>query len=117
MSDTVVCTPDTAALGEPETAPGEPVRMAVPAREHAVDSRIVALDFLRGLAALSVAIPHFYMHASNGESVTWEVISVTGVEVFFVLSGFVLAQQLLYCVERGDLRTLRTFLVRRWMRT
>ena len=39
------------------------------------------------------------------------------VEVFFVLSGFVLAPQIMYCVQQRSFATLLRFLARRWMRT
>jgi peptidoglycan/LPS O-acetylase OafA/YrhL len=37
--------------------------------------------------------------------------------VFFVLSGFVLAPQILYCIRDGRAVSLSVFLMRRWMRT
>jgi peptidoglycan/LPS O-acetylase OafA/YrhL len=78
--------------------------------------RILALDGLRGLAAFSVAIPHFFMEQSQGD---WRIdsISVVAVEVFFVLSGFVLAPQLIYCMKRDSVGRIKIFWVRRWMRT
>lgn len=79
--------------------------------------RIASLDLLRGGAAFAVAIPHFFMYLSDGQSAAAEVISVTAVEVFFVLSGFVLAPQILLCVEQRNWQTLKIFLIRRWMRT
>ena len=45
-----------------------------------------------------------------------EVVSITAVEVFFVLSGFVLGPQIVLCARRRNWATLRTFLLRRWMR-
>jgi peptidoglycan/LPS O-acetylase OafA/YrhL/lysophospholipase L1-like esterase len=78
--------------------------------------RVASLDFLRGLAAFSVAIPH-YFSLNVAESPLANAIAVTGVEVFFVLSGFVLAPQILTMVVGGPIRYLRTFIIRRWMRT
>jgi peptidoglycan/LPS O-acetylase OafA/YrhL len=81
------------------------------------EPRIASLDFLRGIAALSVAIPHFFMAQRIGEQVA-ETVSILGVEIFFVLSGYVLAPQIIfYVVTRPDLRNAGIFLVRRWMRT
>jgi peptidoglycan/LPS O-acetylase OafA/YrhL len=81
------------------------------------DRRIASLDFLRGLAALSVTIPHFFMYQHMGERLA-EAISILGVEVFFVLSGYVLAPQIIFfVVERPNVRNLGIFWVRRWMRT
>src|SRR5262249_16158761 len=73
-------------------------------------------DLLRGLAAFAVAIPHYLIIAPAGSDVA-ERVSVLAVEVFFVLSGFVLAPQILACVRDGRPGNLGIFLVRRWMRT
>src|SRR5262249_36403481 len=42
---------------------------------------------------------------------------VLSVEIFFVLSGFVLAPQIVSCVRSGRANNIKIFLVRRWMRT
>ena len=79
-------------------------------------SRIASLDLLRGIAAFSVAIPH-YLVLDGRYSEGAEIISILAVEVFFVMSGFVLAPQILRCMRSGRLSDLRVFLMRRWMRT
>jgi peptidoglycan/LPS O-acetylase OafA/YrhL len=79
-------------------------------------TRIASLDLLRGLAAFAVALPHYLILNSTGHP-TAEVISVISVEIFFVLSGFVLAPQIIGCVQSEGWSNLRIFLVRRWMRT
>lgn len=79
-------------------------------------TRVASLDLLRGTAALSVAIPHFFIYNADQAGV-FETVSVLAVEVFFVLSGFVLAPQILVCMRRGSFNTLLRFLTRRWMRT
>lgn len=63
-----------------------------------------------------VAVPHFFLF-SGVKSLPLEFISAYAVEIFFVLSGFVLAQQLKYCFSTRNWDDLWTFLVRRWMRT
>ena len=78
--------------------------------------RVAVLDLLRGIAALCVAIPHFIMLSAPSATVA-EVVSVLAVEVFFVLSGFVLGPQILRCLHTGRADDLGIFLVRRWMRT
>lgn len=85
--------------------------------EHNAPERIESLDLLRGVAAFAVLIPHFFMYHLKDASTAAEIISVTAVEVFFVLSGFVLGPQIVLCAQRKNWVTLRTFLVRRWMRT
>jgi peptidoglycan/LPS O-acetylase OafA/YrhL len=79
-------------------------------------NRVISLDLLRGLAAFLVAITHFFTYHAMQPAI-FETVSVLGVELFFVLSGFVLAGQILYCLESGNLKTLKIFLIRRWMRT
>jgi peptidoglycan/LPS O-acetylase OafA/YrhL len=81
------------------------------------ERRLASLDMLRGLAALSVTIPHFFIFKDANSPIA-ETVSILGVEVFFVLSGYVLAPQImLFVVERPDNRNLGIFWVRRWMRT
>jgi peptidoglycan/LPS O-acetylase OafA/YrhL len=78
--------------------------------------RSAALDFLRGSAAFAVAIPHWLMADAPFQPKT-EAVAIAGVEVFFVLSGFVLAPQILDFVVGKPWRNLGVFLARRWMRT
>jgi peptidoglycan/LPS O-acetylase OafA/YrhL len=79
------------------------------------DRRSVSLDALRGIAALAVAVPHFFLFRESGGDIT-EFISILAVEVFFVLSGFVLAPQLRHCWDVGG-RDVLVFYCRRWVRT
>ena len=78
--------------------------------------RSASLDFLRGSAAFAVAIPH-YLTTNVPFRPFVEAVAVSGVEVFFVLSGFVLAPQIVRQVMGGPWRNLGVFLARRWMRT
>lgn len=78
--------------------------------------RLASLDYLRGVAALAVALPHFVMLGSK-DWPTAQVISILAVEQFFVLSGFVLAPQMLHCLRAASNFDIWVFLVRRWMRT
>src|ERR1051326_5691826 len=78
--------------------------------------RLGALDLFRGSAALAVALPHFFAYRGLFPDAS-EAISALAVEVFFVLSGFVLAPQILLCLGEGQPRYLGIFLARRWMRT
>jgi peptidoglycan/LPS O-acetylase OafA/YrhL/lysophospholipase L1-like esterase len=78
--------------------------------------RSASLDFLRGAAAFAVAVPH-YMTANASFSPAVESVAVAAVEVFFVLSGFVLAPQIVAWVVGRPWRNLGVFLARRWMRT
>lgn len=84
--------------------------------KNALLGRLASLDLLRGIAALAVAIPHYLMLGSQDWPVM-QVVSILAVEVFFVLSGFVLAPQILHCVSSAYRSDIGIFLVRRWMRT
>ncbi len=78
--------------------------------------RSASLDFLRGSAAFLVAIPH-YLTTNAPFAPATETVAIVGVEVFFVLSGFVLAPQIVDWVVAKPWRNLGVFLARRWMRT
>lgn len=82
--------------------------------------RKYSLDLLRGCAAFLVAIPHFIIVRGSGSTFP-DAVTILAVEVFFLLSGFVLAPQLLYCLEGGGwwrgVGRIKIFLIRRWMRT
>jgi peptidoglycan/LPS O-acetylase OafA/YrhL/lysophospholipase L1-like esterase len=78
--------------------------------------RSASLDFLRGMAAFAVAIPH-YLTANAPFQPLAESFAISGVELFFVLSGFVLAPQIVDWVVDKPWRNLGVFLIRRWMRT
>tara|TARA_Y100000590_G_scaffold437676_1_gene559576 strand:- start:107 stop:1102 length:996 start_codon:yes stop_codon:yes gene_type:complete len=75
--------------------------------------RIYSLDLLRGIAGYGVAICHFFAFSQNIK--IFEYYSFIFVEFFFVLSGFVLSQQLLKVVDNS--RNIKTFYLRRWYRT
>ncbi len=72
------------------------------------------LDLYRYLAALIVCVSHFFFFVTD--SIHSEFISILGVELFFVLSGFVLTPQLLN-INSNAKRNLKIFLFRRWIRT
>src|SRR5207342_72621 len=71
--------------------------------------RSASLDFLRGVAAFAVAIPH-YLTANAQFQPFAESFAIAGVEVFFVLSGFVLAPQIVDWVVDKPSRNLGVFL-------
>ena len=78
--------------------------------------RSASLDLLRGAAAFAVAIPHYLTLNAPFQPLA-EAFAIAGVEVFFVLSGFVLAPQIVDWVIGRPRRNLGVFLARRWMRT
>ena len=72
------------------------------------------LDFYRFFAAFVVSSTHFFISLNSSEIL--EYMATLGVDLFFVLSGFVLAPQLLRVQESPD-KHIKIFLIRRWMRT
>lgn len=83
--------------------------------------RIFGLDFLRASAITLVVICHviliFPLRLIVGE-INANLMGYLGVEIFFVLSGFLIGQILLRDFERSaSVKTLGRFLLRRWFRT
>ena len=84
--------------------------------------RVLGLDMLRSLAIVLVLVSHFANSVSIWYGLapprTVILLGDLGVELFFALSGFLIGRILLDIVRQAPtLRSLRTFLVRRWMRT
>ena len=71
------------------------------------------LDLLRGIAGYGVAITHYLYFVQ--EKTNFEYYSFIFVEIFFVLSGFVLSNQLLKI--KKDKENIKIFYLRRWLRT
>ena len=71
------------------------------------------LDLYRGLCGYGIAISHYYLF--NYDFLISKVFSMLFVEGFFVLSGYVLCNQIK--LINYNQRLIKTFLIRRWMRT
>lgn len=79
-------------------------------------NHFVYLDLIRYVAAITVAIFHYKLSLS--ESFLNEFVVATSVEIFFVLSGFVLARQINHIIKNGfKFSDIKIFLIRRWLRT
>lgn len=70
-------------------------------------SRLSELDAIRGLAALAVVIFHYFYHYNiqyghPSLNVGWSVIGKSGVELFFMVSGFVIFMTLNRTEKAGD---------------
>jgi peptidoglycan/LPS O-acetylase OafA/YrhL len=76
--------------------------------------RIVVLDFLRGIAALAVVFHHFFNVLDPGWLRAASYYGQLGVEVFFVISGFIIP----YSLYRSGytLRNYGTFVLKRVIR-
>ncbi|WP_322402593.1 acyltransferase [Massilia luteola] len=81
-------------------------------------ARLRGLDLLRAAAILLVLMTHYSGFVS--QSATFGVIGKVGwagVDLFFVLSGYLIGNQLLAPAARGAALSLKTFFVRRLLRT
>ena len=81
-----------------------------------MEQRIYSLDILRFFSAIFVVIFHFFI-INFHYNINFEIISSIAVEIFFVLSGFVLAPQLLNFFKLNKKKYLKIFLLRRGLRT
>ena len=84
--------------------------------------RIFGLDLLRCIAVMSVLIAHTIGFLGNGEFLVAiiDYTSVIGVELFFVLSGFLIGTILIKTHIKNKVTTfdsIKDFWVRRWFRT
>lgn len=85
---------------------------------HLAPARLRGLDLLRAAAILLVLMTHYSGFVSH--AATFGVIGQVGwagVDLFFVLSGYLIGNQLLAPAARGEPLALKTFFVRRLLRT
>lgn len=81
-------------------------------------ARLTGLDTLRALAIVLVLLSHYNGFVARGSifgfigEVGW-----AGVDLFFVLSGYLIGNQLLAPAARGEPPALKTFFARRLLRT
>lgn len=85
-------------------------------------NRIFGLDLMRAVAIIMVLIGHCAWIYPDGSSVVSSVLALSsfmGVEVFFVLSGFLIGRILYrqYMAEDFTVKSVMYFLRRRWFRT
>jgi peptidoglycan/LPS O-acetylase OafA/YrhL len=89
-----------------------------PSLQIASKSRIPGLDSLRALAIVMVLCNHYAVvvtHAPTfGYLTRW---GWAGVDLFFVLSGYLIGSQLLAPLAHGQTFSLRTFIAKRFLRT
>lgn len=77
--------------------------------------RIDLIDYLRGLAALSVAWFHITLSMGNGLEAAGRY-GFLGVDAFFVISGLVVPYSILRAFPEYSLRDFPTFVLRRMLR-
>jgi len=84
------------------------------------DKRVYGLDIVRALAILSVIFVHGDFWMEDRTPAISKIFDYDGVNLFFVLSGFLIGGMLLRQIDRDDGLTLRSmfgFWKRRWFRT
>jgi peptidoglycan/LPS O-acetylase OafA/YrhL len=80
--------------------------------------RFDGLDTLRAVAILLVFAYHYRVFVSGEPDFGWvSTVGWTGVDLFFVLSGYLIGNQLLSGVTKGKSLSLRAFYLRRLLRT
>ena len=81
-------------------------------------ARTNGLDTLRALAIILVFAYHYRLFVGAEPSLGWpSVVGWVGVDLFFVLSGYLIANQLLAGLARGEHVSLKAFYARRGLRT
>jgi peptidoglycan/LPS O-acetylase OafA/YrhL len=81
-------------------------------------SRTQGLDTLRAIAILLVFMYHYMIFVSGQPTFGWaSVVGWVGVDLFFVLSGYLIGNQLFSGVMRGEKLSLKSFYMRRGLRT
>lgn len=79
--------------------------------------RDIGPDLLRGLAILMVMATHMpYDHVPAAFETWWGKYGWFGVDVFFVLSGYLIGSELLRPVRDGEASNLVTFYIKRTFR-
>jgi peptidoglycan/LPS O-acetylase OafA/YrhL len=76
------------------------------------------LDTLRAAAILLVFAYHYQVFVSHQPTFGWiSEIGWVGVDLFFVLSGYLIGNQIFAGIVRGQALSLKTFYARRFLRT
>jgi len=87
-----------------------------PSSVAAARSRMVGPDILRSLAILLVMLVHLPLNATPGIFVNVREYGWLGVDIFFVLSGYLIATQLFKEATRTDTVDFKSFYLRRAFR-
>ena len=85
---------------------------------QASEGRLNGLDTLRALAISLVYVYHYRIFVSPEPDLAWvSAVGWVGVDLFFVLSGYLIGNQLLRGLAEGQPPPLRNFYARRALRT
>lgn len=84
----------------------------------ATGARVAGLDTLRALAIVFVLAYHHQVFVSRRPDLGWfSNVGWVGVDLFFVLSGYLIGSQILAPLQRGEGLSLPRFYARRLLRT
>lgn len=87
-------------------------------KSHPISSRINGLDTLRACAILLVLMYHYMVFVSHEPSFGFvSEIGWVGVDLFFVLSGYLIGNQIFAALRSEHGFSLKTFYIRRALRT
>ena len=79
--------------------------------------KLYGLDHLRALAILLVLGYHYQRYFAHPSWTNWfKTMGWTGVDLFFVLSGFLISSQLFAQIKQGKGISLKTFFIKRFFR-
>jgi len=82
------------------------------------ERRVDGLNTLRAIAIVLVFVYHYMVFVSRAPTFGWaSELGWVGVDLFFVLSGYLIANQLFAGMTRGQTVSLRRFYIRRALRT
>ncbi|HNY46408.1 MAG TPA: acyltransferase [Casimicrobium sp.] len=83
-----------------------------------VHARVFGLDTLRAAAILLVFMYHYQVFVSGEDTFGWlSTIGWVGVDLFFVLSGYLIGNQIFAELRRTETLSLKRFYARRFLRT
>jgi peptidoglycan/LPS O-acetylase OafA/YrhL len=92
--------------------------MPIEAERHEEARRLDGLDTLRALAIVLVFAYHYEVFVSHAPTFGWfGEIGWVGVDLFFVLSGYLIADQIFGGIVQGRALSLKAFYARRLLRT
>ncbi len=82
-----------------------------------VPTKLYGLDHLRAVAIIFVLIFHYQLWFSHPDWTNWFLqIGWTGVDLFFVLSGFLISSQLFAQIKKGNQISIKEFYIKRFFR-
>lgn len=80
-------------------------------------TKLYGLDHLRAVAIIFVLIFHYQLWFPHPDWTNWFLqIGWTGVDLFFVLSGFLISSQLFAQIKKGNQISIKEFYIKRFFR-